>query len=62
MDSFGVDVGTGCRVRTGDPVTLIGQEGTGRVSAEDVASWAETINYEVTCNVSVARAQRVFIG
>ncbi len=62
MDSFGVDVGTDCRVRTGDPVTLIGQEGTGRVSAEDVASWAETINYEVTCNVSVARAQRVFVG
>jgi alanine racemase len=33
MDSFGVDVGTDCRVRTGYPVTLIGQEGTGRVSA-----------------------------
>ena len=62
MDSFGVDVGTDCRVRTGDPVTLIGQDGAARVSAEDVAIWAETINYEVTCDVSVARAQRVFIG
>ncbi len=62
MDSFAVDVGTDCRVGTGDTVTLIGRDGEGRVSAEEVANWAETINYEITCNVSLARAERVFVG
>ena len=62
MDSFGVDVGTDGRVKAGDTVTLIGQDGEARLSAEDMASWAETINYEITCNVSVARAERVFLG
>lgn len=62
MDSFGVDVGTDCRVGAGDTVTLIGRDGESRLSAEEVAKWAQTINYEIACNVSVARAQRVFIG
>jgi alanine racemase len=62
MDSFGVDVGNDGRVRTGDQVTLIGQDQTSRLSAEELAGWAETINYEITCNIRLDRAQRVFLG
>ncbi len=62
MDSFGVDVGTDGRVKAGDTVTLIGRDGDIRLSAEEMASCADTINYEITCNVSVARAERVFVG
>ncbi|MFH0916197.1 MAG: alanine racemase [bacterium] len=61
MDSFGVDVGSEGLVKAGDTVALIGQDGGIRLSAEEMASWAETINYEITCNVSVARAERVFV-
>ena len=62
MDSFGVDVGNESRVRTGDRVTLIGQDLNSRLSAEDLAGWAETINYEITCNIGLDRAQRVFVN
>jgi alanine racemase len=61
MDSFGVDVGTEGLVRPGAKVTLIGRDGESRLSAEEVAAWAETINYEVTCNISISRAERVFV-
>ena len=61
MDSFAADVGMASPVRAGDQVTLIGQDGEPRVSAEDMAGWAQTINYEVTCNISAARAQRMFV-
>lgn len=62
MDSFGVDVGTDEWVKAGDSVALIGLDGGIRLSAEEMASGADTINYEITCNVSVARAERVFVG
>jgi alanine racemase len=62
MDSFAVDVGSDCRVRAGDRVTLIGLDGPSRITAEDVAGWAQTINYEITCNVSTARGQRLFVN
>lgn len=61
MDSFGVDVGSEGRVKAGDTVTLIGQDAGIRLSAEEMASRADTINYEITCDVSVARAERVFV-
>jgi alanine racemase len=62
MDSFAVDLGKASGVRVDDKVTLLGVDGPLRVSAENMASWAETINYEVTCNISTARAQRRFVG
>jgi len=61
MDSFGVDVGTGSGVRTGDTVTIIGSDGTHRLTAEDSAGWADTINYEITCRIDPRRAERVFL-
>jgi alanine racemase len=62
MDSFGVDVGNDGHVKAGDTVTLIGQDGDIRLTAEKMASCADTINYEITCNVSVVRAERTFVG
>jgi len=62
MDSFSVDLGDNAdAVRAGDTVTLIGGEGTATVSAEDVARWAGTINYEIPCAVKLRRADRVFL-
>lgn len=48
MDQFVVDVSDVGPVNVDDDVVLIGQQGEGRISAEDVAGWANTINYEVT--------------
>jgi alanine racemase len=62
MDSFAVDLGRYSSVKAGDRVTIIGEDGGAEVRAEDVAGWAETINYEVTCNISAARALRYFVG
>jgi alanine racemase len=36
-------------VKEGDTVTLLGQDGTESLSADELASLAETINYEVYC-------------
>ena len=62
MDSFAVDVGTDGRVTAGDTATLIGTDGDERISAEDLASWAGTINYEITCDIAQERAGRRFLG
>jgi len=39
-------------VEIGDVVTLIGTDGSARVTAEDHARWSDTINYEITCGVA----------
>ena len=43
-----------------DEVVLIGKSGKERISAELFASWAGTINYEVTTRVN-DRIARVFV-
>jgi alanine racemase len=40
---------------------LIGRQGSGRITAEDVAEAWGTINYEVTCGTA-ARVPRIYIG
>ncbi len=47
MDQIVVDVSTLDDVRVGDEVVAIGRQGEARITAEEVAAWAETINYEV---------------
>jgi alanine racemase len=42
-------------------VVLIGTQGGERITAEDVAAWRGTINYEVTCAVG-PRVPRVHEG
>ena len=52
MDMVMVDV-TGVKgVTLGDEVVLIGAQGKERITAEEMACWTKTINYETTCNVS----------
>ena len=41
-------------VRLGDEVTLLGRSGNGIVSAEQLAQWAQTINYEILARLSPA--------
>jgi alanine racemase len=60
MDQFVVDVSHIPDVRLHDEVVLIGRQGEGHIPAEEVARWAETINYEVTTGI-LPRLTRVFL-
>ena len=58
MDQMIVDV-TGIRdVCVGDEAVLIGQQGNEQITAEDIASWAGTISYEILLSVG-SRVERV---
>ncbi len=35
----------------GDEVVLMGKQGRDTISAEEIAKWLDTSNYEVVCNV-----------
>lgn len=48
-------------VEAGSGFTVIGEEGDGRITAEEVAQEMGTINYEVVCMIS-SRVPRVFKG
>ena len=61
MDNIMVDVTQIGGVQEGDRAVLIGRQGEERISAEEVAAWAETINYEVTTGL-LPRALRVYVG
>jgi len=43
----------------GDEVVIIGEQGGQRIDADDLAEWAETINYEVVCMLG-KRVPRVY--
>jgi alanine racemase len=36
-------------VRRGDEVVLLGRQGDESIGADEIASWMETISYEVLC-------------
>jgi alanine racemase len=59
MDNVTVDLGPETDTSPGDPAVLIGAQGSERVSAEELASHLQTINYEVTCGIS-ARVPREY--
>lgn len=59
MDHIMVDVGRNSTVKVGDSVILIGRDGGVSISAEEVASWAKTIPYEITSRLS-PRIPRVY--
>jgi alanine racemase len=58
MDNLTVDLGPETGVGVGDEVVLIGERGSERILAEEVAGRIGTINYEVTCGLT-ARVPRV---
>jgi alanine racemase len=60
MDQFMVDCGDE-RVAPGDEVVLIGGQGDEQITADDVAGWMGTINYEVVCGLS-ERVPREYVG
>jgi alanine racemase len=51
-------------VQLGDEVVLIGEQGSERVTAEELAAHAETIAWEIVCATSLAprRGSRTYIG
>ena len=60
MDQFVVQVSDIPNVQQDDEVVLLGQQGDDEISAEEVAAWAETINYEVTTSL-LPRVTRVYL-
>lgn len=60
MDQLIVDVSGAGEVRVGEEVVLVGRQGKERITAEEVAQWAETINYEVTTSL-LARVPRFYL-
>jgi alanine racemase len=61
MDQLTVDLGPEAVEGVGDEVVLLGSQLGERVSAEELARWRETINYEVICAVG-PRIPRVHEG
>ena len=59
MDLTMIDVSDIPAVAIGDVVTLMGSDNGGTITANEVADWALTIPYEITCRVS-PRVPRVF--
>jgi alanine racemase len=54
MNLMMVDITDIKGVRLGDEVTLLGRSGNEIVSAEQLAQWAQTINYEILARLSAA--------
>ncbi|MDD5725053.1 MAG: alanine racemase [Candidatus Omnitrophica bacterium] len=59
MDQIMVDTGS-YRPRIGQEVVLIGGQGQGRVTAEELAALAGTISYEIVCGLG-SRIPRVYL-
>jgi alanine racemase len=60
MDQIMVDCGDDA-VEAGDEVVLIGRQGEAEVTADELAAWIGTINYEVVCGIS-ERVPREYVG
>lgn len=61
MDQFTVDLGPEAADVVGEPVVLLGAQGHERLTAEELGTWRDTINYEVTCAIG-PRVRRVYDG
>jgi alanine racemase len=47
-----IDLGQNKDIKVGDEVVLIGQRGSLKITAEDIANWANTIPYEIVSRLS----------
>lgn len=52
MDLTTIDVTDLLECRIGDEVVVLGEQGDDRITADDLAKWANTINYEIVTNIS----------
>jgi alanine racemase len=59
MNMFMVDLSAVPQAVAGDEVVLLGSQGADAVTAEEMATAAETINYEVVARLSALLARRV---
>ena len=59
MDQFMVEVPRGMNVTRGDEVVLVGAQGGQRITLDEVAESADTINYELSCSLGM-RLDRVY--
>ena len=59
MDACVFEVGD--RVEVGDEVVLVGEQGGESIRVEEVARWADTINYEVTTGIDARRVERSYV-
>ncbi len=60
MDAITIDVTDVPGVQVGDPATLIGRDGEGAITAEQVAEWSGTISYEVLTSLG-PRVERRYL-
>lgn len=60
MDQMMVDVSEIDGVSLYDDVVLIGEQDGERLSAEQIANYADTINYEIVCSIS-RRVKRIYL-
>jgi len=61
MDQIVVDVSAVKNVRLGQEAVILGRQGQAVVTAENLAQWAGTINYEITCNLG-NRLPRIYLS
>ncbi|MSP37976.1 MAG: alanine racemase [Deltaproteobacteria bacterium] len=61
MDLTTVDVTDIRNVQQGDEVVLLGRQGGGEISADEMAAWADTISYEIFTSIG-ARVPRIHIN
>lgn len=61
MDMCLIDVTDIPNVSTEDEVVLIGRQGDDRITSDDLAGWAGTISYEITCGIG-PRVPRRYVG
>jgi len=48
-------------VEVGEPITLLGTDGSERLTADELAGWAQTISYEIYCALGTANPRR-YVG
>jgi alanine racemase len=60
MDLTTIDLSHTTKLRAGDEVTLLGEEGEARLDAQQIARVAGTISYNILCSIS-ARVRRVYV-
>ncbi|HEV1996689.1 MAG TPA: alanine racemase [Candidatus Dormibacteraeota bacterium] len=58
MDAITIDVSSIPAVQTGDVVTLIGDDGDDRITAEQVAEWSGTISWDVLTSLGMRVERR----
>lgn len=60
MDQFMIDVTDIPDVEAGDTATIFGTDGEETISVDEIAKKADTINYEIICNIN-SRVTRVYM-